>query len=368
MQLKLTLVFAIVLAAACTRTETVPTSTTGVAPSPDTTTTTVIADLVVVPDVVGFVLRGAVIAANRVGLEIVVNDGDSAADNSLVVAQEPPGGTELQSGGVVGVRTEARVKGRPEPVGAMADLLRGLEELDYSLIRDFQSNFWFTGNNSAYAVIGEPGLLNIWVFRDRADRNGDWRIFKEGGFPIPSEGPGDFVEGEMQYWGTEEIIVAYFLPNQDDSEFYEALTSVLGPSTVAQLSRSPHFEPVPGRPWFGPDGEPVDVLSAYQGLDHCDWMNAVFLNIGWPVGTKAETADDSRQYVRRGPMVLGSERFVSPYIGDTELPDDAKFTGYTDDTGMELWLAPSDQDNAAYLVYRTHIELWPRAEPGFACR
>ena len=197
MQLKLTLVFVMVLAAACTRTETVPTTTTGVAPPPDNTTTTVIADLVVVPDVVGFVLRGAVIAANRVGLEIVVNEGDPVADGSLVVAQEPPGGTQLQPGSVVGVRTEARVKGRPEPVGAMADLLRGLEELDYTLIRGGQSNFWFTGNNSAHAVIGEPGLLNIWVYRDTPDRLGDWRIFKEGAFPIPAETLGDFVGGKM---------------------------------------------------------------------------------------------------------------------------------------------------------------------------
>ena len=133
----------------------------------------------------------------------------------------------------------------------------------------------------------------------------------------------------------------------------------------------PTFLRPPGYLWYDPDGDPVPfdsgIISVWQGWDHCEWQAAAFLNVGWPLGTPPETVDDRRQYIRRGPTVIGNVYFADPYEADATLPHDAAFTGYVAETGMELWLAPSDQDQIAYLVFDDHVEAWPRPVRYLAC-
>jgi hypothetical protein len=50
-----------------------------------------------------------------------------------------------------------------------------------------------------------------------------------------------------------------------------------------------------------------------------------------------------------------------------KLPPDARPTGYKLGA-IELYLSPSDQDQAAYLATSSGAERWPRADPFFGCQ
>ena len=121
--------------------------------------------------------------------------------------------------------------------------------------------------------------------------------------------------------------------------------------------------------WTGPDGETVDddIVLMQSGFQHCDSQAATFLMVSWPLGTPAEHIDDSRQYIRHGPAIIGTEYFTKRYDGNATLPDDAEFSGYREVTGIELWLSPSDQEEIAYLVFDGHVEAWPRAVVFIGC-
>jgi hypothetical protein len=49
-----------------------------------------------------------------------------------------------------------------------------------------------------------------------------------------------------------------------------------------------------------------------------------------------------------------------------ELPGDAQRTGYQSN-GVELYVSPSDQDTAIYLVGDDAAERWPRSDPMTLC-
>lgn len=120
--------------------------------------------------------------------------------------------------------------------------------------------------------------------------------------------------------------------------------------------------------WTGPDGDPAPngdpgeplVLSSNEGPDHCGWTSVSFLNVGWPLGSDGDT-NAYRQYVR-DPQGLLIDRTSGPFQSDARLPNDAVDTGFQHDA-WGLWLAPSDQDEAAYLVNAETgaVERWPRA-------
>ena len=150
----------------------------------------------------------------------------------------------------------------------------------------------------------------------------------------------------------------------EDDDYLLAVSEV-------ELHRPEVTFPWPGYQWFGPDGDPVpfdgDIISVVQGFSHCEWQAAAFLTVGWPLGTPPETIHDRRQYIRDPYNIIGTEFFTSRYDGDATIPDDATFTGYVAETGMELWLAPSDQDEVAYLVFDDHVERWPRPVVYIGC-
>ena len=88
--------------------------------------------------------------------------------------------------------------------------------------------------------------------------------------------------------------------------------------------------------------------------------------VGWPIGTPAPTAADARQYVRDPKGVLPSSALHATLDLHAKLPTDATTTGFTV-KGVTLYLAPSDQDQAAYLVAGTDVERWPRSDPMTVC-
>jgi hypothetical protein len=121
----------------------------------------------------------------------------------------------------------------------------------------------------------------------------------------------------------------------------------------------------PGHPWKRNGIEvPASEIVAAAGPAHCGWESATFLNIGWPLGTRPQTAAGSRQFIRDPNHVLPRSL---PLDLHATLPADARPTGYTYGDGVALYLSPSDQDRSVYLVGST-VERWPRSDPMTLCQ
>jgi hypothetical protein len=109
---------------------------------------------------------------------------------------------------------------------------------------------------------------------------------------------------------------------------------------------------------------PDSVLVTYRGAEHCDWQSAVFLETGWPLGTRHVTGAGARMFVR-DPDGLFSDQLLAEFDDNAELPRDARSTGYRRGD-VELWLSPSEADRALFVV-RAEVERWPRARERFGC-
>jgi len=127
-------------------------------------------------------------------------------------------------------------------------------------------------------------------------------------------------------------------------------------------------------PWTAPDGHEVPddpgkgaEIGVVEGPDHCGWTSATFMHLGWPVGSVAIAADDARQYVR-DPQGLFVDQLAAPFDPDAELPADAVDTGYHRGP-IELWISPSDQAEAVYLVNPDAgvVERWTRPTVPIGC-
>jgi hypothetical protein len=122
--------------------------------------------------------------------------------------------------------------------------------------------------------------------------------------------------------------------------------------------------PVIGSRWDGPwtdrRGREVreDVISTYEGAEHCEWDSAVFLHVGWPLGRAARDASEARQYIR-DPEGLFEDEVRLPFDDDAALPRHAEYTGYHLGD-VELWLSPTDAAKAVYLVDDGDVERWTR--------
>ncbi|CAN5627131.1 hypothetical protein BH24ACT14_BH24ACT14_17730 [soil metagenome] len=124
---------------------------------------------------------------------------------------------------------------------------------------------------------------------------------------------------------------------------------------------------LPETQWRTPDGDAVheDVLTVIQGPGHCDWQSSLLLFLGWPPGTAARTALDSRQYVCDPQGVLPVVPLGSSLDLDTRLPPRARPAGFRSDE-VELWFGPDGGATAVYLRFDDHVERWPRSRE-FAC-
>jgi hypothetical protein len=64
-------------------------------------------------------------------------------------------------------------------------------------------------------------------------------------------------------------------------------------------------------------------------------------------------------------VFTGSPSLLDTYAEGVELPEDAAFSGYRTDDGLELWFTSTD--TAAYIVTPDGVERWPRADPAIGC-
>lgn len=129
------------------------------------------------------------------------------------------------------------------------------------------------------------------------------------------------------------------------------------------------FDAPPGYPGYrwSRDGREAGEfeLTTIAGPSHCGWQSATMVFIGWPPGTVAPTSASARMYVRDPQGVYGAE-FRDRLVRSAALPPDAKPTGYRLGP-IELYLSPSDQDDALYVVAPSGAERWPRVEPMRLC-
>ncbi len=99
---------------------------------------------------------------------------------------------------------------------------------------------------------------------------------------------------------------------------------------------------------------PQSELGVVVGPEHCGWESALFLQMLWPV--KPGDPGPGRRYVRDPDGVM-AEYTTQSFVPEAELPDDAVETGYTNDSGVELWR--SGDFSTAYLVDADTVEAWP---------
>jgi hypothetical protein len=111
---------------------------------------------------------------------------------------------------------------------------------------------------------------------------------------------------------------------------------------------------------------PIDRIESYQGEEHCDWQAVHFLHVAWPLDRLVAT--ERRQFVRDPEGALDIPALQMGFRPDADLPPGAAPTGYVND-GTELWFAPSDQDQRAYLVSESgsRVEAWPRSAQTIGC-
>ena len=100
----------------------------------------------------------------------------------------------------------------------------------------------------------------------------------------------------------------------------------------------------------------LDLFTRYP----CDNGHAAILQIGRPLGAAMDPLV-RWEYVRDPADEFLEQRWLTErYDGDTESPDDAADTGWTNGN-IDLWISPSDLDRAIYLVRNGTVERWPRA-------
>ena len=138
---------------------------------------------------------------------------------------------------------------------------------------------------------------------------------------------------------------------------------------VRAASVATAFEPAPAYPGYvwTRDGHPVSPfeLNTIAAPEHCGWQSATMLHIGWPPGTVSKTADEARQYIRDPEGVFGP-KYRDRLGRNVTLPADARATGYRYGT-IEIYVSPSDQNDAIYLVSARDTERWPRSDPMTLC-
>jgi Immunoglobulin-like domain of bacterial spore germination len=156
------------------------------------------------------------------------------------------------------------------------------------------------------------------------------------------------------------------------------INTVRIPVTLAPGSGDPVADAIEGV-WRDANGNPVPdglpateplVLHAFEGAEHCGWTSVTFMTMGWPPGTETTDSGPYREYYR-DPAGLVSPSRDGSFAPNAALPADAASTGFHRH-GWELWVAPSDSDEAVYVVNGDPatgavVERWPRAVDPIFC-
>ena len=107
---------------------------------------------------------------------------------------------------------------------------------------------------------------------------------------------------------------------------------------------------------------PGDFIQVDAGPAHCDFDDALILNVGWPIQS-SNTGGPGLSFVRDPEGVMANYT-VDAFDADVDLPEGAVATGYENDAGVELWL--ENDYSSAYLVDGDTVEAWPALQ-GWVC-
>ena len=166
------------------------------------------------------------------------------------------------------------------------------------------------------------------------------------------------------------VVVSSCTSDPPDRATSNTTTSITASSTTRDVTIPLDLDSVTG-PWFDRDGEPVPatgpslLLRVGQGPGHCDWEQALFLNLAVPLGTPTRDFASVEQYIRDPMSVIPRSGLGQELDEDAELPSDAEFTGFTSSSGIELWVDPSH--DSVFLSAGQTTERWPRADPPVMC-
>jgi hypothetical protein len=141
------------------------------------------------------------------------------------------------------------------------------------------------------------------------------------------------------------------------------LFDVRAQSVATAFDQPPAY---PGYTWMRA-GRPVaaEEMETIAGPSHCGWQSATMLFIAWPPGSGPTTYFQGRLYIRDPDGVYGVP-FRDRLARNVTLPADARATGYRLGA-IEIYVSPSDQDEAIYVVSARDAERWPRVDPVRLC-
>jgi hypothetical protein len=118
------------------------------------------------------------------------------------------------------------------------------------------------------------------------------------------------------------------------------------------------------RTWCDADGlgrviRQTDELAFFTRFP-CDRGHAAVLSVGHPLGAPIDplvryeyVQDPAGEFLERGWL-------TAPFQGKATLPKDAAYTGWTNGN-IQLWVSPSEYEDAVYIRYGDKTERWPRA-------
>ena len=119
----------------------------------------------------------------------------------------------------------------------------------------------------------------------------------------------------------------------------------------------------------GSSGSSGTTIAVFRGPEHCQWESASFMDLAWPVGSIATSADDTlRQYARDPEGLFDDGALHVGFLSDTTLPPDATDTGYQRQP-WALWISPSQADDAVFVVNTEtgSVERWGRSTRRIGC-
>lgn len=126
---------------------------------------------------------------------------------------------------------------------------------------------------------------------------------------------------------------------------------------------SPSFPPELAGPWITADGDEVDISLGRNTDDHCDYGDAVYLEIPADSNVPAVAGDRfSRFTTDPQRIIFAGNPPPRTYSDDAVLPGSAVTTGYGNEAGREMWY--DSQSNALYLVAEDgNVMRLPRGAP-----
>jgi hypothetical protein len=154
-------------------------------------------------------------------------------------------------------------------------------------------------------------------------------------------------------------------PVSEDNAHFAATPAPIVPGPPCDVVHDPVGTPFNDRAQVWCDGNGLRLYRSNQQYNFhtrwpCDRGQVAILSIGRPLRERIDPLV-FREYVRDpAGEFLGNGWLTEPYDGGAGLPADADDTGWTNGN-IDLWLSPSEQERAIYLVRGDVVERWPRA-------